>query len=569
MHHRETVKLAVWASVLVVSLSPWSCSSNSENSPASPLDAGRDSEVGDSSAPDRDSGSPDGPSDDASADNDTGPNPDHDRYEPIEIELTSAVVYDNPTTDVSIEAEITPPAQSEEQPYTLPGFWDGDSTWRIRWAARSPGHYTVHVVASDANNSGLHDILFDYEISETLSATWAPHGFARIDPEHPNYFQWTDGTPLLWVGDTIWTAIYEQGWYEEVFTDALWEQLCQRRAEYGFTVLQAVAWNGDERWEDGTRPFAGGDGSDYDRINPLSWQRLDRRIQEAVRTGLLVYLMISSNGAHFAWPREQQARLQRVLVARYAAYNVAFGGGEEVDRGGFGSRAAYRGFIDAYHALDPYRALVSLHAGGSDVLLEGDAVDFLMAQDTSPEFSEGGTRSRSYNMPYVNGETGYFGTDRNHGTSDRLELRRWIWDIYLGGAAGYTAGNAGVCLVGSSPHPGHYEAADFVDAQAQEMRSVARFMTQPQVRYWTWSRFEELGAGGSLSGAPGVQYAILARDGDGFAVDLDDTAGQLTGTWYDIDAGSMTADDPITINAGPSVRIDPPGPWHVLLLEAP
>lgn len=498
----------------------------------------------------------------------TGPQADVDRYEPVEITLTASNDYANPYLDVELTATVTPPVGSGEDPYTIPGFWDGGSTWRIRWAPRNAGRYQVSVASTDTTDAGLHGQSFETVASDSYSAQWAPHGFFGIDPATTYYFQRDDGSPFLWVGDTNWINLYEHAWDQPLFTDENWQTLCEQRAAYGFTLLQAVVYNHSEHWDDGEYPFGGSQGTDHDVINPVSWQRVDARVQYAVQQGLVAYLMTSSNGRHLEWPELQRERLYRYIVARYAAYNVAFGGGEEMDLGGFGSDDKYRHMIDQLHTLDPYHRLVGLHAGGVGVMLVPDDVDFLLIQYYTNDisFDESEAASRGHGKPFVNGETWYFDNGQP-GMDDPVTIRRMAWRIYLGGAAGYTYGHMGIVVATGSSHPTTYDLGDLTDGSAEEMRKISSYLRQPGVRYWTWTRFEDLGNGRYLSAAPGAQYVIHTEgSANSFTVDLSDATGTLSGSWYDI-AGDAAAGT-VTLTAGPAVSIDPPGPWHVLLLDA-
>jgi hypothetical protein len=438
----------------------------------------------------------------------------------------------------------------------------------VRWAPRVAGDYQVTVESSNPDDWGLNGQSFEYRISAEYSPLWAPHGFVGIDPETQYYFRRDDGSKFLWVGDTNWINLYERAWDQPLFSDSDWHTLCVERAAFGFTVLQAVVYNDSEHWEDGEYPFGGAEGADHDVVNPVSWQRVDARVQLAVQQGLMPYLMTSSNGMHFEWPVEQRERLYRYIVARYAAYDVAFGGGEEVDRGGFGSDDKYRHMIDTYHALDPYRRMVGLHAEGIGTKLVPDDVDILVVQYYTNDisFDESEAASRGHGRPFVNGETWYFDSG-NLGMDDPVTIRRMAWRIFLGGAAGYTYGHMGIAVPTGSSHPDAYDLSDLADESAVEMRKLSSWFRQPAVHWWTWSRFEDLGSGRTLSGAPGLQYAILVeQDGADFSVDLSDAAGTLTGAWYDIAADAAAGD--VSLTSGGSVSISPPGPWHVLLLDA-
>ena len=135
---------------------------------------------------------------------------DADRYEPIEIVLQAQADYANPYLEVEIVASVKPPAASGEQPYTIPGFWDGGSSWRVRWAPRVAGDYQVTVESSNPDDWGLDGQSFEYRISAEYSPLWAPHGFVGIDPETQYYFRRDDGSKFLWVGDTNWINLYER-----------------------------------------------------------------------------------------------------------------------------------------------------------------------------------------------------------------------------------------------------------------------------------------------------------------------------------------------------------------------
>jgi hypothetical protein len=479
----------------------------------------------------------------------------------VELVLTAQSSYGNPYLDVELTAEVTPPAGSGEDPYTIPGFWDGGDTWRVRWAPRSPGLYEIRTTCTDTTDAGLSGRVFTWTASSAWSAQWAPRGFVKIDPDTQHYLACDD--------DTNWINLYERAWDQPQFTDEHWRELCDRRAEYGFTLLQAVVYNPSEHWEDGEYPFGGADGTDHDVINPLSWQRVDERVRYAVQQGLVVYLMTSSNGQHFEWPEEQRERLYRTMVARYAAYNVGFGGGEEVDRGGFGTDDKYRHMIDSLHNLDPYRRIVGLHAESVGVYVVPEDVDIFVIQyyTSDIDYDTGHETSRTWGKPFVNGETWYFDSG-NPGMDDPVTVRRMAWRILLGGAAGYTYGHMGIAVSSGSSHPGGYDMADLTDESADEMRTVSTWLRQPGLAWWAFSRFEDLGSGRFLSADPGRQYVILTEgNGSVFDVDLSDASATLSGRWHDIAADA--ASDEVSIEASGAATISPPGPWHVLRLDAP
>src|SRR5438876_7862617 len=75
------------------------------------------------------------------------------RWERMETTLQSSVTYGNPAQEASLEVTFVSPAGRNVRVY---GFWDGASTWRIRFAPNEAGKWTYKTVCSDQKNTGLH-----------------------------------------------------------------------------------------------------------------------------------------------------------------------------------------------------------------------------------------------------------------------------------------------------------------------------------------------------------------------------------------------------------------------------
>ena len=68
-----------------------------------------------------------------------------------EWSYSSGKAYADPFNDVELDVVFTDP-QGHEQ--TVPAFWAGEQTWRIRYSPLTAGRYTYRTVASD--NGDLH-----------------------------------------------------------------------------------------------------------------------------------------------------------------------------------------------------------------------------------------------------------------------------------------------------------------------------------------------------------------------------------------------------------------------------
>lgn len=97
-----------------------------------------------------------------------------------------AQVEGNPF-DVELSGEFTGPGGVR---IVVPGFYDGDNTWKIRFSATVPGQWSMRTISSVAalNNRT------ESAISATANTNKAIHGGLLVDPLHRTHFVYEDGT---------------------------------------------------------------------------------------------------------------------------------------------------------------------------------------------------------------------------------------------------------------------------------------------------------------------------------------------------------------------------------------
>lgn len=145
----------------------------------------------------------------------------------VELTLESDRPYADPLAEASLDLILT----GEKETLTVPGFWDGGRTWRIRFACPAPGTWRFSTVCSDETNAGLHG-----RHGTAVCAAYAGpleiyrRGFvtARF---HKKYLTYADGTPFFYLGDTHWSLGDE--------TAAMVREICAVRAGQGFSVWQS------------------------------------------------------------------------------------------------------------------------------------------------------------------------------------------------------------------------------------------------------------------------------------------------------------------------------------------
>ena len=120
------------------------------------------------------------------------------RYESIELTLKIDAEYSNPydAREVGLEGIFTGPDGSK---MVIPGFWDGEEAWIIRFTPPQEGLWTYMLTVRDARGVSLPHL---GELTVTPSDL---HGWIRpghlFDPSYSGrYFVYHDGTPFYGVG---------------------------------------------------------------------------------------------------------------------------------------------------------------------------------------------------------------------------------------------------------------------------------------------------------------------------------------------------------------------------------
>jgi Domain of unknown function (DUF5060)/Protein of unknown function (DUF4038) len=159
------------------------------------------------------------------------------QWQAVEIVLTSSVAYVDPFQDVDVTATFTRPGSKA---IIRPAFWDGELTWKVRFAPPQTGLWTMTTSSTDARNSGLNHVTRTVRCdpySGTLDIY--KHGFLKVSG-NGRYFTYGDRTPFFYLGDTHWILSHER--FDESNAPGVSSQFrytVDKRASQGFTVFQS------------------------------------------------------------------------------------------------------------------------------------------------------------------------------------------------------------------------------------------------------------------------------------------------------------------------------------------
>ncbi|HZP81236.1 MAG TPA: DUF5060 domain-containing protein [Chthonomonadaceae bacterium] len=293
-----------------------------------------------------------------------------DRHEFV---LTSHRAYANPALEVTLTADFISP---DSKPISVPGFWDGGATWRVRFVPQQVGRWSWHLRSNDPELDGQQGE-FDCVAAETT-----PAGFLRVNPasSYRHHFARMDGTPFfpamlhepvhfiakpgLPVNRPLTPVPSPQEQEEGSGQNGsasfqAFQQKVDACAALGINrfvggfLIDPVAFARNTQVNEGGTPFVDGD---LDRPNPAYFQWMDRRIAYCNEKGIVPDLGIGWPGEGFfaAYSMPKLRRMWRYVVARYAAYDVCWNlfGPEPLAAG---TSAYVAAFARLTRQNDPYR----------------------------------------------------------------------------------------------------------------------------------------------------------------------------------------------------------------------
>ncbi len=244
---------------------------------------------------------------------------------------------------------------------TVPAFWDGGFTWRVRFAPTELGVWEFEVKETAGISLGIDGLMGNFNAVEyTGEYEIYKRGFVKTLPGTP-YFVYNDGTPFFYLGDTHWNMIEEE--YDEagphaadIITDSHFKYIVNRRREQGFTVYQS-------------EPI----GADYNVFNGKveeedvpGFQKMDKYFKYVAENGFVHAnaLLIFS----FAISKEISENIRpltRYWIARYGAYPVMWSLGQEVDSHTYENKPflknAFIAMCECIAEIDPYKNPISAH----------------------------------------------------------------------------------------------------------------------------------------------------------------------------------------------------------------
>ena len=332
-----------------------------------------------------------------------GPTP---AFSPCEVvfDLSDADSSANPSPykTVDIKAEFRSP---RHRTFLLPAYWDGGRRMVIRFAPTEPGEWDFRLTSNLESYNG--------KTGQFAATESEAPGFVRAANMH--HFAYTGGdgnTPHLWMGDTLMRAAFVD--------DAAFRQFVDARASQKFTHIRVSA-TGEAA--DLNKAFPAPDAPD-----PAYFRTLDDRLRYISQKGLTIDLALAGgdNCLRKRFPNwDERQRFVRYLIARYAAFNITWGGVlnfEDYDDG----RDLLREIGMLLKQEDPYGHLRSTGARVTSAPLLDDGWMNFVTQESTKD-AVGAVEYQLYPVPFVN--MAFAGKPSAKGS----EFRNRLWNAAMNG----------------------------------------------------------------------------------------------------------------------------------------
>lgn len=503
--------------------------------------------------------------------------------EPIDLIFKSNAAPANPFT-TQFSADFTGPKGIK---LVLPGFYDGNNTWKIRFYPTATGKWSVltHADVSDLDKQERTVYCYDAnknnqtpkanKLSNQVSVFYKSskdHGRLLVDPQNTRHFIYEDGTKWFPVGyecDWLWALDMNDPKQPVINT------FLDKIAASGFNMVLLNAYAYDTNWlpgktaddDYGPAPQCAWEGTnqspDFSHFNLAYWQHYDRVIEALYQRGIVAHIYFKVYTKRVNWPQNNSAEDDLYfhwIIARYAAYpNIIWDLAKEANNE---KSVPYKtGRLKFIRKEDSYHNLLTVH---TDIGTYNSGAYNGLADFRTDQFAKNHHAIMLENLarnawPIINVESGYeYGpkgpTDRTFPSAQSPEeVASRIWIIQMAGgynAYYYTYTGWDVIRPTDTP-PGYAYLKNFHDF----------FNT---TKYWTMTSNDSLVNKGYCLANPGKEYAVFQKDAAPFNLNISGLKNPLKAVWYQpftgkylnadlLKNGINTLTPPTEFGAGPVV----------------
>jgi len=333
-------------------------------------------------------------------------------YQPTDIIVTGHCALDNP-----FFAELHGIFSGPGGRYSIPGFYDGNNTWKVRFSPTAPGTWTYTIASPHITPDTTHG-----QVECVPNPNPNVHGGLKVDPEHPYHFRYEDGTPyFMFAYEADWLWALGLGDPAVTKVHALLDQI----KDFGFNQIIMQVYAHEAEWchhKDGSKANDYGppamyawEGSNeqpnHERMNTAFFQNYDRVMQALLDKGFTAHVFLKVYNKHVNWPPAYSAAEDlyfKYVTARYQAFpNIIWDYSKEsyyeLDKDYLASRIALVKVNDAYRRLTTVHDDRRFYGQPQNAGL----LDFVTLQQHNEFYASALIERQNRRWPVFNSEFGY------------------------------------------------------------------------------------------------------------------------------------------------------------------
>jgi hypothetical protein len=343
------------------------------------------------------------------------------------------IVLNGPTAgNPFMDVELTAVFKNKEENIAVPGFYDGNGIYRIRFSPPSQGNWSYQTqsnVAELSNKKGKF---------QCVPPTGKNHGPVEIT--NALYLQYADGTPYYCVGTTAyqWTSVKQ----------SIQAKTLETLAEAPFNKIRMCVFpkhyrygNDSEPW---TYPFKReGEKNDFSQPNYEFFQNFDQRVKQLLEMGIQADVILFHEydiWGYFLMGNEMNERYVRYMIARISAYrNVWWSLANEWDIPRIKVAIDWEGIGELLQKEDPHQRLRGIHNwhGSEDHFYDHSRPWITHVSTQTSQFYNAIRWQKKYNKPLLFDEMRYEGdVPSGWGNLTSQEMASFFWMAGLSGGYG-------------------------------------------------------------------------------------------------------------------------------------
>ncbi|MEQ8338555.1 MAG: DUF5060 domain-containing protein [Cyclobacteriaceae bacterium] len=256
----------------------------------------------------------------------------------------------NPYMENVIDATFT----NGSTTVTVPGFYDGNGIYRIRFSPDQTGQWTY---VTQSNVDKLSDLDGSFQCTEPVGDNHGP-----LNTVNTYYFEYADGTPVYLIGTTAyqWTSVKQ----------SIQEKTVETLAKSPFNKIRMCVFpksysygNDTEPW---MLPFDLKDSiNDFTKPNFEFFQNFDKRVEQLMKMNVQADVILFHPYDRWGYAKmgkEMNEKYVRYMIARISAYrNVWWSLANEWDVPRIKETIDWDGIGQLLHQEDPHQRLRGIH----------------------------------------------------------------------------------------------------------------------------------------------------------------------------------------------------------------